>query len=146
MIARRFRELALSATTALVLSACTTEAEIELVGSHPPIPSLAESGQCGSWGCTVGQCGYDPATDPRGACCTGPVLPGGSAQPKPSCGNRPFCMQYPSICQSQQGGSGYCQGSAGNPGSYYCDPYCSPGGWDPCVCSLYAPYHPECQV
>lgn len=66
--------------------------------TRPPIPSFAESGQCGSWSCSIDHCGYNPGSDPRGACCTGPTPVGYSPQPKPDCnpqqGNSPTCVVY----------------------------------------------------
>lgn len=66
--------------------------------SRPPIPSFAESGQCGSWSCSTATCGYDPGNDPRGACCTGPTPEGYDPAPAPDCnpvqGNPPTCIVY----------------------------------------------------
>ncbi|HER19513.1 MAG TPA: hypothetical protein ENO14_00535 [Chromatiales bacterium] len=44
----------------------------------------AQCGNCIEWGCSFAECGYDTATDPRGACCMACNynLP---AEPKPSC-------------------------------------------------------------
>lgn len=81
-----------------MLGACSDSGE-ELAG--PPIPTLAgeasDSGietvaggefdaqcACEAWSCTIGDCGYDPATDSRGACCVENVC-GGTPVAKPSC-------------------------------------------------------------
>lgn len=101
----------------------------------PPAALAAASGfeadakaACGSWSCSWNVCGWDPARDPRGACCTGGTT--GDAVPKPSCDpgfvitpNDP--SYYPAdYCLD---GSLHTQTC-----SVYCDPYC--GG--SCYCPV----------
>lgn len=109
-----------------MLGACSDSGE-DLAG--PPIPTLgseASSGgietvadgsldaecACEAWSCTIGDCGYDPATDARGACCVENVC-GGTPVSKPSCeggGSGPgeVCTEAtPGSCQIAIG-SNYC--------------------------------------
>lgn len=55
--------------------------------------SLDAQCACEAWSCTIGDCGYDPATDARGACCVENVC-GGTPVSKPSCELNPqYCSQ-----------------------------------------------------
>lgn len=77
--------MSVAALSAFVFVACTDHATEITPAEVTTLPDLAQSGQCGWWACETYLCGYDTATDPRGACCKGPVEPGQSPQPKPSC-------------------------------------------------------------
>lgn len=70
----------------LVGTGCRGASE-SATGPETPIPSFAEAA-CKRWSCQTATCGYDPASDPRGACCT---LRGTPAVPKPSCEYTPPC-------------------------------------------------------
>ena len=67
---------------AFVAFGCGSEA---MAGPETAIPVFAEGGNCGQWACEESACGYDTATDPRGACCVEPAPQGQTGDPKPSC-------------------------------------------------------------
>lgn len=69
---------------------------------------------CGAWACSIATCGYDTATDPRGACC---VSCAGTfpAAPKPSCdpgggGGGGLCADEPG---AGEWGVDFCVGGQG---------------------------------
>jgi len=88
------------------------------------IPSFTESGQCGGWSCSSGTCGYDTATDPRGACCLYPTESGETGAPKPSC-DTGYCLQYPNSSYCTIAGTGLCSLTGrSDKDSIYCDSRC----------------------
>jgi hypothetical protein len=104
----------------------------------PPIHQFATAPRsCMHWSCTIGDCGYDPATDSRGACCLEWELGAGQGESQPSCGGRTFCQLYPAQCGPDAYRPGdYCS-THSTPGDFYCDPFCISNGdnegWsDPC--------------
>ena len=92
------------------------------------IPSFAESGQCGGWSCSSGVCGYDPGSDPRGACCLYPAGQGEAPEPKPTC-DIGICDQMPDLCDPADPGPNWCSETGhSTPGHPWCDPTCLPPG------------------
>lgn len=71
----------------LLFIGCRGASESTTEPESPPIPSFAEA-SCKRWSCVRSTCGWDPAVDPRGACCTERGTP---AVPKPSCEYVPPC-------------------------------------------------------
>lgn len=100
----------------------------------PPIPTLeaaasgtgvetvaggeldAQCGNCVEWGCSIAECGYDTATDPRGACCLDCDFSQPS-EPQPTC--EPPGGGGPGSCSDELGagefGVDFC-----NPGDHRC--------------------------
>lgn len=95
------RALAVLAAGGLVFLGACSDAGDDVAG--PPIPTLGatssgsgsgvetvaagtmnEQAPCVGWSCTIGDCGYDPATDPRGACCVEHEVGGDPIAP-PNC-------------------------------------------------------------
>jgi hypothetical protein len=68
-------------TITLFGAACSEQSATATEPERPAIPSFA-AGPCKVWSCVWGQCGYDPASDPRGACC---IAGGSPGTQKPSC-------------------------------------------------------------
>lgn len=89
------------------------------------IPSFAkDQNGCGAWSCSIDQCGYDTATDPRGACCLGPAEPGEGSWEKPTCDSGNTETGSGTSCWQGSGCSGPCVEATGS---------CTPGGnWYRC--------------
>jgi len=83
----------------IALGACS-DGDDALTG--PPIPMLSSEASgggvvavaegplnatcsCADWSCSISVCGYDTATDPRGACCTECTTRSIPPTPQPSC-------------------------------------------------------------
>lgn len=98
--------------SAFALAGCESPAAAE---SETPIPTfgvpLAKSHTgCGTWSCSIADCGYDTATDPRGACCMAPPPEGeqGSWE-KPSCASGKLAVSSEETsCWSGSGCHGLC--------------------------------------
>lgn len=110
----------LALVSAFALAGCESPAAAE---SEVPIPTFgvplakAHTG-CGTWSCAMSDCGYDTATDPRGACCMAPPPDGAQGSwEKPSCedGYAGISGDDPS-CWSGGGCHGLCIGSDHEPG------------------------------
>lgn len=98
--------------SAFLLAGCESPVAAE---SEVPIPTLgvplakANTG-CGTWSCSMGDCGYDTATDPRGACCLAPPPDGEQGSwKKPSCEDEYTAMSdYSPTCWEGHGCHGAC--------------------------------------
>jgi len=95
MSSRRHGFIALSAFLLILTMGCGAEVPS---GPETAMPVFAESGACGQWACEEYICGYDTATDPRGACCVEPAPQGQPGDPKPVCDEYIYCQIYPSRC------------------------------------------------
>lgn len=135
MLSRKpLRTLLLIAIGVLATLGACSDAGEELTG--PPIPSLGEqvagSGvgtvdtdplsatcACVSWSCTIGDCGYDPPTDDRGACCVERDCSASEGVPKPSCEGGPGGRTWEPDCGPDTSGS--CERDFGE----FCDTWCT---------------------
>ena len=142
-VTNSMRAMAVLAAGGLVLLGAGSDAGDDVAG--PPIPTLgatsagngsgvttvaggtmnATCANCVEWSCTIGDCGYDPATDPRGACC----LDCDFSQPavsKPSCeGNPGHCSSEPNAAEygvdiCTPGSEPYGYGCQTCPGEFTC--------------------------
>ncbi len=87
---RSLRACGLLLVLGIALAGC--EAPATATGPEVAIPTLAmgpmaqDPNGCGTWSCAMSDCGYDTATDPRGACCMAPPPDGEQGSwDKPSC-------------------------------------------------------------
>lgn len=100
-------------------------------------PAAAEQA-CSEWSCAWGDCGYDPASDSRGACCVeGALFSGNPVEPEPACGPDgpstpsayPECDVVDNSCNDGrlfegQGCPGYCESTSAcamDIGSFECE-------------------------
>jgi hypothetical protein len=101
----------------------------EATAPETPIPVFEKAhGGCAAWSCAIAICGWDPATDPRGACCLAINEGDGEGSwEKPSC--------------SEGSGGIHRSGQACWNGAGCCGPTitpydaCAPGTGDYCLCS-----------
>jgi hypothetical protein len=96
-----------------VIGGCSPEAA---VAPETPIPSFfgKDPNGCGAWSCSMNQCGYNTATDPRGACCLAPAEPGEGSWSKPTCDSGSTETGSGTSCWQGSGCSGPCVEPSGS--------------------------------